>query len=93
MKTNFKKLIEEGKLTGKVLLTLDDPGKIITENDEIAEEFYYAVIADSLAALDDEGSKILMFVTKEDFEQGKGVISYATPCMFENWFEYTAKLI
>lgn len=94
MKTTINEIIKAGrKLSGKVLLTLDHPSKIITENPDIAEEFFYAVIADSIADVSDEGSAVIMFDTKEDFEAGRGTVTYMTGCMIENVFEYDAKLI
>jgi len=80
-------------LTGKILMKLDEPSSVITENTDIAEEFYYAVIADSIKDLDQEGTMVLTFYTKEDFDNNKGTLTYMTPCMFENPFEYTTSII
>lgn len=77
----------------KILLTLDNPSDIITNNPDIAEEFYYAVVADDIKDLDEEGVLVMLFCTKEDYEKGQGTLTYITPCMYENIFEYTAKLI
>ncbi len=80
-------------LTGKILMKLDDPSSTITDNPDIAEEFHYAVIADNIKDLDDEGTMVLVFYTKEDFDNNKGTLTYMTSCMFENPFEYTTSII
>lgn len=74
----------------KILLKLDNPSKVCKE---FIDEFYYAVLVDDIKDLDEEGVKMLIYNTKDDFEKGDGFISYPTVCMFENWFEYTAHYV
>ncbi len=77
----------------KIILKLDNPSSIILENEQIAEEFSYAVIVDNIKDLEEEGVRMIIYGTKEDFEQGKGCATFPTPCMLENWFEYDAHFI
>jgi hypothetical protein len=77
----------------KILLKLDEPSKIITENPDIEEEFMYAVVVDNIKDLDEEGTRMIIYGTKEDFEKGNGCASFPTDCMMDNWFEYTAHFI
>jgi hypothetical protein len=74
----------------KVLLKLDNPSDIAKE---FKEEFAYAVLVDDIKDLDEEGTRMIIYHTKEDFEQGKGYPTFPTDCMYENWFEYNAHFV
>lgn len=74
----------------KVLLKLDNPSEICKK---FADEFSYAVLVDNISDLDEEGVRMIIYGTKEDFEQGRGCPTFPTECMFENWFEYDAHFI
>lgn len=74
----------------KILLKLDNPSEIAKK---FEDEFCYAVLVDNIKDLDNEGARMIIYDTKEDLEQGKGIASFPTEVMFENWFEYTAHYI
>lgn len=74
----------------KILLKLDNPSPICRK---FKDEFAYAVLADKISDLDDDGARMVIYQTKEDLEQGKGCPTFPTDCMFENWFEYDAHYI
>lgn len=74
----------------KILLTLDNPSEICQK---YSEEFAYAVLVDDVKDLDEEGTRMIIYGTKEDLESGNGCATFPTECMFENWFEYTAHYI
>lgn len=74
----------------KVLLKLDNPSGICKN---FEDEFSYAVLVDDIKDLDEKGTRMIIYSTKEDFEQGKGCPIFPTDCMFENWFEYDAHFI
>lgn len=74
----------------KILLKLDNPSDICKKYED---EFAYAVLVDDIKDLDEEGTRMIIYNTKEDFEAGKGCPTFPTDCMFENWFEYNAHFI
>ncbi len=74
----------------KILLKLDNPSKIC---EKYKDEYAYAVLVDNILDLEEEGTMMIIYYTKEDFEKGKGCPTFPTDSMLENWFEYDAHYI
>ena len=75
----------------KILLILDNEKSTLAPY--IGDQVNYAMVADNISDFDDEDKQILCYGTKENYESGKGTLTYIDMLERDNIFEWTAKTI